>query len=442
MTQQARDSGQIWSHEISRRSLMRGSLGAMAGAGAMAFAVPSLASTDYKRWSTRTTPVIDPKITAAKVEGLCPDRFLPVWQTLEHSLARGDDIGASVAVFIDGEPVVDIWGGYFDGTFERPWDRDTIITTHSNTKTMSGMSALVLADMGELDLDAPVAKYWPEFAANGKSRVLVRNILGHTAGLAGWTEDVTWEDVYDLEKSCALLAAQAPWWEPGTASGYHGITQGHLVNGVISRITGKTLGQFFRDHIAKPLGADYHIGLGPEHDHRVAPFVQGLPEPPNSGNPILDRVATNPNLSPKNSNTVAWRRAEVGAANGQGNARSIATVHAALACGHSNGVQLLSEKGRHRALEVQANGIDLLIQAPIKWGMTFALESPLLPNHLGHRIAYWGGNGGSMGYVDFDERMSISFVMNRWLGESAVENERAARIVQAVYDSLAGKKPA
>src|SRR5262245_43472886 len=314
MNTQSGDGGPFLSGKVSRRGLIQGSLGALAGAGAMSFARPTVANPDYARWTTRTTPVIDPKILAAKVEGLCTDRFRPVWEALEYSLATGDDIGASVAVFIDGEPVVDIWGGYFDGNFDRPWERDTIITTHSNTKTMSGMAALLLADKGELDLDAPVAKYWPEFAANGKSRVLVRNLLGHTSGLAGWTEDVTWEDVYDLEKSTAMLAAQAPWWEPGTASAYHGITQGHLVSGVIKPITGQTLGQFFRDHIAKPLGADYHIGLGPEHDHRVVPFIQAIAEPPDSGNPILDRVAKNPNLSPKNSNTVAWRRAEIGAA--------------------------------------------------------------------------------------------------------------------------------
>jgi CubicO group peptidase (beta-lactamase class C family) len=292
--------------------------------------------------------------------------------------------------------------------------------------------------MGELDLDAPVARYWPEFAANGKSKVLVRNILGHTSGLAGWTEDVTWEDVYDLEKSTAMLARQAPWWEPGTRSGYHGVTLGHLVSGVISRITGKTLGQFFAEHIARPLKADYHIGLGPEHDHRVAPFVQAIAEPPLSGNPILDRVSTNPNLSPKNSNTVAFRRAEVGAVNGQGNARAIATVHSALASGEANGVKLLSENGRHRALEVQAKGIDLLMDIPVTWGMSFALESPMLENPPGHRVAYWGGNGGSMGYVDFDERMSVAYVMNRWLGECPTELDRARRILKAVYASLAG----
>jgi CubicO group peptidase (beta-lactamase class C family) len=198
-----------------------------------------------------TAPSMWPVIENAKIKGICPDRFEPVRQALQYNLDSGDDIGASVAVFIDGEPVVDLWGGYFDAKYERPWERDTIITTHSITKTMTGMAALVLADSGELDFDAPVAKYWPEFARNGKSGVLVKHILSHTSGLAGWTEDVTWEDVYDHDKACDLLARQAPWWEPGTASGYHGICIGHLASGVIKRITGVTLGQYFATHVAQ-----------------------------------------------------------------------------------------------------------------------------------------------------------------------------------------------
>ncbi len=373
----------------------------------------------------------------AEINGKCDEKFARVSEMLNYSLDCGDDIGASVAVFIEGEPIVDIWGGYFDGTFTRKWERDTIITTHSTTKTMTAMAALVLADRGELDLNAPVAKYWTEFAQNGKENILVRHLLGHTSGLAGWTENVTWEDVYDLEKSCDLLAKQAPWWEPGTASGYHGVTQGHLVSGVIERITGKTLGKFFADEIATPLGADYHIGTPAECDERVAPFVQAIPELGLSGNPMLDRISTNPNLNPVNSSSVPWRRAEIGAANGHGNARAVATIHSALVAEKVNGVNLLSEKGRLRVLEEQSNGVDLLIGVPIRWGMGFCLESPLFANELGHRLAYWGGNGGSLGYVDFDERMTISFVMNRWIEGTPYEYIRQQRIVKTVYECLA-----
>lgn len=385
--------------------------------------------------SISTAPESYPHLENAKIKGHCDTRFEPVWQALEMSFAMGEDVGASVAVFIDGEAVVDIWGGYFDADFDRPWDRDTIITTHSTTKTMTAMAALVLADSGELDLDAPVARYWPEFAAEGKADIPVRWLLGHTSGLAGWTEDVSWADVYDLEKSTALLAAQAPWWKPGTASGYHGITQGHLISGVIERITGKTLGRYFADHVAGPLGADYHIGIDASEDHRIASFVQATPKQLPAGNPIAERVGLNPVLNPKLSTTSDWRRAEIGAANGQGNARSVATVHSALACGGANGVTLLSDAGRLRALEVQADGIDLLLGLPVKWGMGFALESPLRQNRPGHRVAYWGGQGGSSCLVDFDERMSVAFVMNRFV-EGPGESVRGSRIIEAAYQSL------
>jgi hypothetical protein len=207
-------------------------------------------------------------IENARIKGVCPDRFEPVRQALQYNLDSGEDIGASVAVFIDGESVVDLWGGYFDERFERPWERDTIAITHSNTKTMTGMAALVLADSGDLDFDAPVAKYWPEFAQNGKSGVLVKHILSHTSGVTGWTEDVTWEDVFDHDKACDLLARQAPWWAPGTASAYHGICIGHLASGVIKRITGLTLGRYFAEHVATARrGLSHRHGAGTRPSH-------------------------------------------------------------------------------------------------------------------------------------------------------------------------------
>lgn len=424
--------------ELSRRTVLSGTAAALASVGALAVAAAQ------PKWDPRgkTKLPLDPLRQAARVQGFCPDRFRKVRETFEQNLRSGDDIGASFCVFIDGQPVIDMWGGYFDGNFNRPWEKDTIITTHSTTKTMTAMAALKLGDMGELDFNAPVAKYWPEFAAGGKSRIEVRQLLGHTSGLAGWTEDVTWADVYDLEKSSAMLARQEPWWAPGTASGYHGITQGHLVSGVISRITGLTLGKFFERHIAKPLNADYHIGTGREHDHRVAPFVQAVPEDAPTDNHLQARVAMNPNLSPQTSNSIAWRRAEIGAANGNGNARAIATIHSTLACGSANGVRLLSDKGRYRALEVQSNGKDLIIEAPMKWGMGFALEMPseIFPNPRGHKLAFWAGNGGSLGYVDFDARMSIAYVMNRWIETIPYERFRSNRLIDAVYEGLYGAK--
>src|SRR5262245_6097077 len=239
------------------------------------------------------------KTIMANLQGFCKDEFFAVREALEKNLDSGADIGASAAVFIDGEPVVDLWGGWLDEAHTQPWQRDTIINVYSTTKTMTALCALILADRGVIDLDAPVAKYWPEFAAAGKERVLVRHLLGHTSGLAGWTEPMTLADMYDLEKSTALLARQEPWWEPGTASGYHTFTIGHLVSGVVSRVTGKTLGQFFAEEVAGPLGADFHIGTGPECDARVARLIPATPfSGPSGQNTLTDRSCFNPTVTP------------------------------------------------------------------------------------------------------------------------------------------------
>jgi len=196
----------------------------------------------------------------ADIQGTCDERFAQVREVLASNLDAGLDLGASVAVFLAGDPVVDIWGGYIDEEKTQPWQQDTIINVWSTTKTMAALCCLILADRGELDLKAPVARYWPEFAAASKEGVELRHLLSHTAGLSGWTEPVSLEDLYDWDKATSLLAAQEPWWSPGTASGYHAITQGYLVGEVVRRVTGQTIGNFFADEVAGPLGADFHIG--------------------------------------------------------------------------------------------------------------------------------------------------------------------------------------
>src|SRR5258708_23484552 len=161
------------------------------------------------------------------VDGFVRDRFAAVRDAFEANLASGADVGASFCATVEGETVVDLWGGFADEAKTRPWEKDTIVNVYSTTKTMTALCALILADRGELDFDAPVAKYWPEFAANGKAGVRVRHVMSHAAGLSGWKEKITTEDLYDWEKVTALLGAQAPLWEPGTASGYHAITQSY-----------------------------------------------------------------------------------------------------------------------------------------------------------------------------------------------------------------------
>lgn len=381
-------------------------------------------------------------VDLAVASGTCDPRFRAVQTALERNLRRIADIGASAAVYIDGEPVVDIWGGYFDEARTRSWERDTIVNNFSTTKTMTALTALVLADRGELDLDAPVAKYWPEFAAEGKGAVLVRQLLAHTSGVPGWTEPVKLEDIYDHEKASSLLARQAPWWKPGTQVGYHAITFGPLIGEVVRRITGRSLGRFFAEEIAGPLGGDYHIGTGPELDHRVSVMIPSGPTRPR-GEPktITDRVFFNPYVTPQDSGTIGYRRCELGGSNGHGNARSVAAIQSVLACGGEvRGVRLLSRAGCERALELQFEGHDLVAGYPLRWGLGYALENETL-NELygnrfkGHRIAFWGGSGGSVVVNDLDERMTIAFVPNRHVEHGGID-QRGMDIVEAAYDSL------
>src|SRR6185436_9040880 len=208
-------------------------------------------------------------------------------------LQSGEDLGASLVFNINGEVVVDLWGGWADENHTVPWTENTIANVFSTTKCMTSLAALVLVDRGELDLDANVARYWPGFAARGKAGVKVRHLLSHMSGVSGWEQPITLEDVYDWEKSTALLASQAPWWEPGTASGYHMLNYGHLIGEVIRRITGLRLGEFLAAQVAGPMGADFHIGLTLSEFHRVTNVVSPPPSPADP--PPFDPTQLDPN---------------------------------------------------------------------------------------------------------------------------------------------------
>jgi CubicO group peptidase (beta-lactamase class C family) len=352
-----------------------------------------------------------------EVHGTCDPRFEGVRRTFAANLENGADVGASFAVTIDGEMVVDLWGGFADPGQTRPWEADTLVNVYSTTKTMTALTALLLADRGELDFQAPVARYWPEFAANGKADVTVAHLMSHSSGLSGWKEPLAVEDLYDWEKATSLLAAQAPFWEPGTAPGYHGMTQGYLVGEVVRRITGKTLGTVFREEIAEPLGADFHIGLPASEDHRVAELI---PPPPGQGMAEGDdlpeltaNMSNNPRVEVPVTQTRAWRGAEIPAAGGHGNARAIARVHSILANGGEvDGRRYLSEAGCRRALELQVEGQDLVMHAPARFGLGFGLAGPSLPAPNPNTI-FWGGYGGSLAIIDMDARTSFGYAMNR-----------------------------
>jgi CubicO group peptidase (beta-lactamase class C family) len=249
---------------------------------------------------------------------------------------------------------------------------------------------------------------------------------------------MTHRDLYDSEKSTALLARQAPLWKPGATSGYHCYTHGHLIGEVVRRITGKTIGRFLADDIAGPLGVgrDYFIGVPEEADSRVSLLVKGAPYDQPSGNRISDLAMFNPRVTPEITWEIPWRRAELPAMNGHGNARGLATLQSVLAHGGANGIRLISDSGRDRVLEQQSDGADLVIGVPCRWGMGFALDMLLFPAvPAGTRAAWWGGNGGSLSFIDLDARMSLGFVPNRWIG-GRFEQHRSGNILRAVYQSL------
>ena len=376
-----------------------------------------------------------------EVEGTFDPAFEGVRDALAANLDSGADVGASVAVIVDGDVVVDIWGGHLDEARTEPWQQDTIINVWSTTKTMTFLCALMLADRGELDFRAPVARYWPEFKANGKESVEVRNLMSHTSGLSGWQEPLTHTDLYDWEKATSLLAAQSPWWEPGSASGYHAFTQGYLIGEVVRRITGESIGTFFAREIADPLGADFHIGTGPEHDARVARVIPPPPLPTEDIDPtsIAVRTLTNPPLAAEPSWEIEWRRAEIPAAGGHGNARSVALVQSAIALdGEVNGTRLLSPEGCSVVFEEQSYGPDLVLTVPIRFGMGYGLTSPDTPLGPNPRTCFWGGWGGSLCLIDVDARMVIAYVMNK-MGEGTMGDTRGASIAMAAFAAHASR---
>ena len=377
----------------------------------------------------------------ADIHGVCDGRFEALRGALARNLDSGEELGASVAVDIDGEIVVDMWGGFCDQAGLIPWSEHTITNVWSSTKTVTSLAALMLADRGGLDVDAPVAAYWPEFAANGKQGVLVRHLMSHASGVSGLDQPAVVEDLYDWQKATSRLAAQAPWWEPGTASGYHALNYGHLVGELVRRITGKPLRQFVAEEIAGPLGADFQIGAAESDWARIADVVPPPPLPLDlealgPDNPAV-KTLTGPAVDAAVANTPGWRRADIGAVNGHGNARSVARIMSAVSRGGQAGdVRLLSPETIGLIFREQLNGVDLVLGVPLRLGIGYGLPRPdLLPWLPDERICFWGGWGGSMIIMDTGRRMTISYMMNK-MAPGIIGSDRSAAYGQAVYDAV------
>jgi CubicO group peptidase (beta-lactamase class C family) len=371
------------------------------------------------------------------VSGTCLPAFEPLRDLLTRNLAAGTDTGASVAVVHDGELVVDLWGG--EARSGVPWTEDTLVQVWSVSKTMAALTALVLADRGELDLDAPVASYWTEFR---RGDVLVRHLLSHTSGYAGWTEPLDVTGLLDLEASERMLAEQEPWWEPGTASGYHMVGYGHLLDGLVRAATGVPLADQFRTLVAEPLGADFHLGVPDDVMDRCADLqpptesaldISALPEGnflvPTIVNPILDVTGL--------CNTAEWRAISVAGVNGHGSARGIARAQSVVSHGGEvGGVRLLSPETLDRIFEVQADGPDLVLMLPLRWGIGYALPQPVsAPAVPEGRVCWWTGYGGAIVVNDLDRRTTFAYAMNRMV-DHFTSSPRTDEYVRTAFDCV------
>lgn len=376
--------------------------------------------------------------------GLCEPKFASVRLAFEENFRQFGDIGGAVAVYHHQKPVVDLWGGYADSEQNKPWQKNTIVNVWSVTKALVALCALRLVDRGELLLDAPVANYWPEFAQAGKEQLPVRYLLNHQAGLAALTESLPAEAVFDWQRMTQALAKQRPWWTPGTAHGYHAATFGWLVGEVIKRVSHKRLGLFLQEEIAHPLGIDFLIGFGPEEDHRVATVVEQGSFEQNAGetgetidpNSLLAKV-NNPSLDDFSIfNSRAWRAAEIPSANGTTNARALARLYGALACGGEiDGMRLLSHDLLKKATTVSAMGTDIIFGFKSCIGLGFGLNRPA--GFMGPNETTFGhpGYGGSIGFADPTVGIGFGFVTNS-IPLGPAQDQRAANLIRALYQSL------
>lgn len=381
-----------------------------------------------------------------QINGRCDPRFAPVREAFEQNFSQREEVGAACCVYFEGQPVVDIWAGVADPVSGRAWEENSAVVVFSATKGATALVAALLAERGELDIDAPIARYWPEFAANGKAHIPLRWVLSHRAGLAAVDGKLTLEQVLEWEPVVAAIAAQPPGWEPGSAHGYHARSYGWIIGEVVRRITGRTIGQFFAEEVAAPLGLEFWIGLPAAEEPRVAtlippqppadPAVRGLIDKLMGPDTLFGRVMTGPsNLFHYDEmwNRRALHAAEMPSSNGIATARALARMYAAL-IGEVDGVRLLRPETVQRACELQSRGPDKVLLIETTFGLGFMLPPSLSPS-AGPTCFGHPGAGGSLGLADREAGFALGYAMNRMdLGFTG--DQRAHGLVAAVYASL------
>lgn len=393
----------------------------------------------------------------ATSSGWTADGFEGVREVFDMNFAEGLEVGAAFSAYHRGRKVVDLWGGVADSASGRPWEEDTIILVFSTTKGITAICANKLVQDGRLDASAPVAQYWPEFAKNGKEDITIEYLLSHQAGLAWIDGEMTAEEALSWEPVIEALENQHPSWVPGSQHGYHATTFGWLVGEVIRRVTGRSVGTYFRDEIADPLGLDTWIGLPESQEPRAATLISMLPEGISvealaapGDDPVLQMIAMF--LGPETMlgrslyapggalldqdiwNTRAMRAAEVPAANGMTDARSLARLYASC-IGEVDGVRVLDAAQIDRATTQLTEGPNrVLLDLDIQFGLGFMLRSDLLPIGGARSFGHFGA-GGSVGWADPDADLAFGYVMNR-MDMGLAGDQRSLRLINACYDAV------
>jgi CubicO group peptidase (beta-lactamase class C family) len=385
------------------------------------------------------------------IHGAFDGAFKSVREDFFANFQSRGEIGASLAIYLDGKLMVDLWGGIADTATARPWEEDTVAVVFSCTKGMAATCMHMLAERSLLDFNAPVATYWPEFAANGKQDVTVAMALSHQAGVPLYQVDLPVGAFQDFDLLASRLAAETPVWEPGTTHGYHAITIGVIEGELVRRITGRTIGNFLREEVAQPLQADIWIGLPENEDHRVATLYLGERDP---GSPLHQKLAGDPNwigrkLATNTGDDLNYvnarvrRAVEIPAAGGVASARGLARLYAPLSRdGAVDGVRLLQPSSLHAMRETRsASDCDQILRVPTTFTLGFSKSWGSRRLGAGQHVILgkdaFGtpGLGGSIGFADADARMSFGYVMNRH-GSGVGLNERGQALIDAAYRSL------
>jgi CubicO group peptidase (beta-lactamase class C family) len=374
------------------------------------------------------------------VSGSTSPRFAAVREAFGLSFADGLELGAALAVVVDGETVVDLWGGHRTLDRSAAWESDTLVNVWSVGKGVMALAIAMLADRGQLDYSAPVAIYWPEFGANGKGAITVDQVMSHQAGLDGLNVPMADDDIFNWRRVVDALAAMAPLWPPGSRCVYHPLTYGFLSGELIRRIDGRSPGHFIAEDIAKPLKLDLHIGLAAADDARAAHMSAGakaydwVRQGEQSAYPHAFR---NPSLSATAPNQRAWRAAEVPGGNAHSDARSLARLYGALARGGElDGVRLLSPQGLANSVAVRFDGVDACFLAPTVFGAGFRRDAVGFGPHVSVGNFGHTGWGGSVAFADPARGLGFAFVTNHLLGFDDGVDPRRQRVLDAVYQAL------